>query len=70
MATYDAIIQELQKAQADLLTVWQPLRMRQARVTAHPPGGTSVDITDDYEAGFRRASDALNKAIAALRQVG
>jgi len=69
MATYDAIIEELKQAQADLLKIWEPLRMRQARVTRHPPGGTPSDITDDHEAGFRRASDALNKAIRALQNL-
>jgi len=37
------------------------------RVTQHPPGGASVDLTDQYEAGLRRATDALTKAVAVLK---
>jgi hypothetical protein len=48
MATYDPIIQELERELINLTTLWQAVSMRQVRVTQHPPGATPVDITADY----------------------
>jgi hypothetical protein len=68
MATYDPIIKELEQEQSNLVELWGPVRLRQVRVTQHPPGCAQVDLTDKYEEGFRRATDALTKAVAALRK--
>jgi hypothetical protein len=69
MATYDPIIEELEREQSNLKKLHWPLRMNQVRVTRHPPGGATADCTDEYEEGFRKAMDALHKAIAALKLI-
>ena len=69
MTTYGPIIEELEREQANILKLWQPLGVRQVRVARHPPGGAEVDITTEYAYGLRKASDALNKAVAALKNV-
>ena len=69
MATYDHIIEELEQEYSNLMKLWEPVRNRQVRVTLHPPGGTQVDITDEYEEGFRKATDALTKAVLILGKV-
>jgi hypothetical protein len=50
------------------MKLWEPVGLRQVRVTQHPPGGASVDLTDQYEDGLRKAADALTKAVVALRK--
>jgi hypothetical protein len=69
MTTYGPIIEELEREQANILKLWHPLGVRQVRVTQHPPGATPVDVTTEYADGLRKASDALNKATAVLKNV-
>jgi hypothetical protein len=66
---YEPIIEELRQDRQNLMALWGPVGTRQVRVTRHPPGKAAVDITDQYEAGFRKATDALNKAITILEQL-
>ena len=68
MATYDHVAEELEQEYSNLRKLWAPVRNGQVRVTRHPPGGTQVDITDEYEEGFRKATDALTKAVLILRK--
>jgi hypothetical protein len=69
MATYDAIIEELEQELSNLLKLWEPVRLRQVRVTQHPPGGAPVDLTDQCELALRGATNALTKAVAVLRNL-
>ncbi len=69
MTTYGPIIEELEREQANISKLWQPVGVRQVRVTRHPPGSAPVDITTEYEAGLRKASDALLKAVTVLKNV-
>jgi hypothetical protein len=69
MTIHGPIIEELEREQANILKLWQPVGVRQVRVTRHPPGTTPVDITTEYADGLRKASDALNKAVTALKNV-
>jgi hypothetical protein len=69
MTTYGPIIEELEHELTNMAELWLGLGTRQVRVTRHPPGGASADITIDYADGLRAASDALNKAVAALKNV-
>jgi hypothetical protein len=69
MTTYGPIIEELEREQANIVKLQQSAGFRQVRVTQHPPGGTPVDITDQYADGLRKASDALLKAVTALKNL-
>ena len=69
MTTYDPIIEELAREQANILKLWHAVGSRQVRVTQHPPGGAPVDITTEYADGMRKASDALLKATATLKNL-
>lgn len=66
---YEPIIEELRQERQNLMTLWGPLGTRRVRVTEHPPGGAPKDVTDQYEAGFRKSTDALHKAITILEQL-
>jgi hypothetical protein len=62
------IVEELQRAEINLIELWGPLGTRQARVSLHRPGAPSPDdITETYADGLRKAADALLKAIAVLK---
>ena len=67
MTKYGPIIEELERATMNAAELSMALISRQVRVSKHPSGGTPVDVTDQYAAGLRKASDALNKAVAALK---
>jgi hypothetical protein len=69
MTKQGPIIEELLREQANIAALWNGLGHRQVRVARHPPGGAPVDITTEYADGLRKASDALNKAVAALKNV-
>jgi hypothetical protein len=69
MTTYDPIIEELQRETANAALLSHALISRQVRVTRHPPGAQPVDITTEYADGLRKASDALLKAVAALKNL-
>jgi hypothetical protein len=69
MATQDDIIEELERVQFKLVKLWDPVRLRQVRVTQHSPGGATVDLSDRYEVGLTMAIDALTKAAAVLRKL-
>jgi hypothetical protein len=67
MTTYEPIIQELERELLNVTRLWQAVSLRQVRVTQHLPGAELVDITEDYADGLRKGSDALLKAVAALK---
>jgi hypothetical protein len=69
MSKHGPIIEELEREQTNILALWNALGHRQLRVARHPPGGTTVDHTTEFADGLRMASDALNKAVAALKNV-
>lgn len=69
MTKHDPIIEELERTTINVAELSMALISRQVRVSKHPAGGTPVDITDQYAAGLRKASDALNKAVAALKNI-
>jgi hypothetical protein len=69
MSIYGSIIEELERETANVALLSHALNLRQVCVSRHPPGGSPVDITKEYEVGLRKASDALNKAVAALKNV-
>ena len=68
---YAPIIEELQRAQSNLMKLWAPLSLRQARVSQHSPGVFTPppDISQQYDDGFREATDALGKAIKVLQNL-
>ncbi|KJC51717.1 hypothetical protein UP09_02180 [Bradyrhizobium sp. LTSP885] len=68
MTKHGLIIEELERERANIDKLWEGLGTRQVRV--HPPGGAEVLVTTKYADGLRQASDALNKAIQALKNVG
>ncbi len=70
VAKYDPIVEELERELLNIGALWQPVGMRQVRVTQHPPGGAAIDITQQYADGLRKAADALTKAVAALKLPG
>ena len=62
---YAPIIEELQRAQANLIELWGPLGTGKARVALQRPGAPRPDdVTQAYADGLRSAADALLKAIA------
>jgi uncharacterized protein YukE len=67
MTKHGPIIEELERERANIDRLWGGLGSRQVRV--HPPGGAEVVVTTEYADGLRQASNALNKAIAALKNV-
>jgi hypothetical protein len=67
MSIYSSVIEELERETASVALLSHALNLRQVRVTRHPAGGSPVDITKEYEIGLRKASDALLKAVAALK---
>jgi expansin (peptidoglycan-binding protein) len=69
MTKHGPIIEELERATMNVAELSMALIARQVRVSKHPAGGTPVDITDQYADGLRKASDALNKAVAALKNI-
>ncbi len=54
---------------SDIVKLWEPVGVRQVRVTQSPPGGQSVDVTSQYADGLLAASDALLKAVAVLKKL-
>ncbi len=69
MTKHGPIIEELEREMANAAMLSHALNLRQVRVTQHPPGGAPVDMTSEYEAGLRKASNALLKAVTALKNV-
>ena len=69
MAKYDPIVAELKQELAKLLTLWEPVGMRRARVTLHSPGAAPTDITQEHADAIRKATDALHKAILVLENL-
>jgi hypothetical protein len=69
MTKHGPIIEELEREMAGAAMLSHALNLRQVRVTQHPPGGAPVDVTSEYEAGLRKVSNALLKAVAALKNV-
>jgi NADH:ubiquinone oxidoreductase subunit D len=66
---YEPIIAELQRERQNLMSLCEDLAARRVRVTEHPPGRTPRDITDQYEAEFRKARNTFSKAVTILEQV-
>jgi hypothetical protein len=69
LAQTSSIIEELQREAERSAVLSLALNSRQARVTQHPPGAQAADVTSQYEEGLQKASDALNKAAIALKNV-
>jgi hypothetical protein len=69
MTTYGPIIEELERELANVTMLSHALNLRQVRVARHPPGSAPVDITTEYEACLRKASDALLKAVTVLKNL-
>jgi hypothetical protein len=69
MTTYGPIIEELEHAVINVAMLSQSLNLRQVRVSRHPADAQPVDITSEYEESLRKASNALNKAVAVLKNV-
>lgn len=67
MGKHALIIDELQRELANMQKLWEGLGTRQVRV--HPPGGSEYAATTEYADGIRKAMDALNRAIVALKNV-
>lgn len=67
MIKHSVIIEELESELKNVTALSMALNLRKVRVSQHPPGGGQIDVTDKYEAGLRKASDALLKAVAALK---
>ena len=64
----DPIIKELEDARAELDELWSGVALRHIRITDHTPGKPPVDITDRYDDGYKRATNALFKATTVLRK--
>ncbi|MGY3698845.1 hypothetical protein HAP47_0041355 (plasmid) [Bradyrhizobium sp. 41S5] len=67
MAKHGSIIEELERERANIDQLWAGLGGRQVRV--HAVGGSEAVVTTEYVDGLKQASNALNKAITALRNM-
>ncbi|UGY07493.1 hypothetical protein [Bradyrhizobium quebecense] len=67
MAKHGSIIEELERERANIDQLWAGLGGRQVRV--HAVGGSKAVVTTEYVDGLKQASNALNKAITALRNM-
>ncbi|QPF88608.1 hypothetical protein [Bradyrhizobium commune] len=67
MTKHGPIIEELERELANVTTLSMALNLRQVRVAQHAPGAAPVDVTDQHEASLRKASNALFKAVTALK---
>jgi hypothetical protein len=69
MTKHGPIIEELEREMANAAMLSHALNLRQASVTQRQPGGAPVDMKSEYEAGLKKASNALLKAVTALKNV-
>jgi hypothetical protein len=65
---YASIIEELQRAEINLVELWTPLGTGHAHVSLRRAGKPDADdVTPVYTDGLRKTADALLKAIAVLK---
>ncbi|BBB96575.1 MULTISPECIES: hypothetical protein [Bradyrhizobium] len=67
MTKHGSIIEELERERANIDQLWAGLGGRQVRV--HAAGASEAVVTAEYVDGLKQASNALNKAITALKNV-
>lgn len=69
MTTYEPGYRRVRARASDIVKLWEPVGVRQVRVTQYPPGGQSVDVTSQYADRLLAASDALLRAVAVLKKL-